>query len=97
MHLGRFSKKNAAKRGADPQKSLRIHRRLVLMRACMRLRALRGWQTRREAGAQNFGPLLGEVAGLPNRGRGSFGNFPRGKERGCVLVPAVPAKFFIQK
>jgi hypothetical protein len=41
---------------------------------------LRERQTRREAGAQNLGALLGEVAGLPNRGRGSFGHFPRGKE-----------------
>jgi hypothetical protein len=42
--------------------------------------------------------LLREVAGLPNRGQGTFAIAPLGKgDRGCVLVPIVLTRFFIQK
>jgi hypothetical protein len=42
--------------------------------------------------------LLREIARFPNRGRGNFSKLPRERrERECVLVSIVPAKFCIPK
>ena len=63
------------------QNSSGIHRVLVLMPVCMRIRARREKQTRCKAGAQCPGASGWEVAGLSNGGDGA--TKLRSKREGC--------------
>jgi hypothetical protein len=66
-----------------PENSSGIHRVLVLIRTCAHpctLRAEGKPVVRRGRKAQGLLLCIREAAWLPNRGRGSLGNFPRGKE-----------------